>query len=51
MIRKITFISIAIFVLISSGFVVRRSFAKAGRTEFEEVDAYISGDECRRCLI
>jgi hypothetical protein len=42
MIHKITLISIAILVFLSFGLGVSRSFAKAGRTAFEEVDAYIS---------
>ncbi|HNE03854.1 MAG TPA: serine hydrolase domain-containing protein [Anaerolineales bacterium] len=39
--RKITYISFTILLLISSVLGVSRSFAKAERTEFEEVDAYI----------
>ena len=42
MIRKITFVSIAIFVFISASFGVSRSFAKARLTDFENVDAYVS---------
>ena len=42
MIRKFTFISMAILVLVSFSLGASRSFAKAGLTEFEEVDAYIS---------
>ncbi|KAA0271889.1 MAG: class A beta-lactamase-related serine hydrolase [Chloroflexi bacterium] len=42
MIRKITFISIRILVFISSVLGTSRSFAKAERTEFEAIDAYIT---------
>jgi CubicO group peptidase (beta-lactamase class C family) len=42
MIRKITLLSIALLVFISSGFKVSRSFAQARGTDFEVVDAYIS---------
>lgn len=42
MIRKITFFGMAILVVIHSGFVVSRAFAKTGLTDFEEVDAYIN---------
>lgn len=42
MIRKITFISITILAFISSVLGTSRSFAKAERTEFEEIDAYIT---------
>jgi CubicO group peptidase (beta-lactamase class C family) len=42
MIRKITFISISIFVFIASSFGVSRSFAKARLTDFEDVDAYVN---------
>jgi len=42
MIRKITFISIAIFVFIASSFGVSRSFAKARLTDFEAVDSYVN---------
>jgi CubicO group peptidase (beta-lactamase class C family) len=41
MIREITFISITILVFISSVLGTNRSFAKAERTEFEAIDAYI----------
>lgn len=42
MIRKITFVSMAILIFISIGIGVSRSFAKARLSDFEEVDAYIS---------
>src|SRR5436190_9421077 len=42
MIRKITFVSVAIWVFISFGFGVSRSFAKARLTDFEDVDSYVS---------
>lgn len=41
MIRKNTFVSLAILIFISFGLGVSRSFAKTGLTDFEEVDAYI----------
>lgn len=40
--RKITFFSMAILVVIFSGFAVSRSFAQARLSDFEEIDAYIS---------
>ena len=42
MIRKITFASIAMFVIIASSFSVGQSSAKARLTDFEEVDSYVS---------
>jgi len=42
MIRKITFIGMAILVFISSSFAVSRSFAQSQLSGFEEVDAYVS---------
>jgi CubicO group peptidase (beta-lactamase class C family) len=42
MIRKITFVGLAILVFISANFGVSRSLAKVSLTEFDEVDAYIS---------
>jgi CubicO group peptidase (beta-lactamase class C family) len=42
MIRKFTFVSLAILVFISSGLGVSQSFAKAWLTDFGEIDAYIS---------
>jgi hypothetical protein len=42
MIRKITFVGLAILVFTSANFGVSRSFDKTSLTEFDEVDAYIS---------
>jgi CubicO group peptidase (beta-lactamase class C family) len=42
MIRKITFVSIAMLLFLSSGFGASRSFAKAKLTDFEAVDTYIN---------
>jgi CubicO group peptidase (beta-lactamase class C family) len=42
MIRKITFVGMAVLVFISSGFGVSRSIAKVELTNFEEIDDYIS---------
>ena len=42
MIRKITFLFVAILVFVSANFGVTRSFAKADLTAFDEIDAYIT---------
>ena len=42
MIQKIAFFSMAILVVIYSGFTVNRSFAQARLSDFEKIDAYIS---------